>query len=94
MTKKVPYIPHAGNILQNEFIDAMDNMDSVTLAKAIAVSPRHLDDIISGENAIDAETDAKLCQYFELSAEFFIRVQDTYQQRIVQYASQTHSLTA
>lgn len=37
------------------------------LAKAIAVSPRRINEIVHGDRAITADTDLRLCKFFGLT---------------------------
>jgi len=50
-----------------------------TLARAIGVPPRRLDEIALGKRAITADTDLRLARCFSMSEGFFIGLQTDYE---------------
>ena len=45
------------------------------LARAIAVPPRRINEIVLGKRAVTADTDLRLSRYFRMSEGFFLRLQ-------------------
>jgi addiction module HigA family antidote len=66
--------PHPGEILLEEFLKPMD-LSQTALARAIAVPPRRINEIVLGKRAVTADTDLRLACYFGLSEGFFLRLQ-------------------
>lgn len=56
---------HPGEVLLEEFLKPM-GITQYALAKAIAVSPRGINQIVHGDRAITADTDLRLCKFFGL----------------------------
>lgn len=69
--------PHAGEILKKEFLEEM-NMSQNALAKAINVPSNRIHDIVRGRRNITADTDLRLCKFFNLSEGYFLRLQIEY----------------
>lgn len=69
--------PHAGEILLDEFLRPM-GLSQSTLARAIAVPPRRINEIVLGKRAITADTDLRLARYFGISDGFFLGLQADY----------------
>lgn len=70
-------------MLLEEFLIAM-GLSQYALAKAIAVSPRRINEIVYGRRAIAADTDLRLCKFFGLSDGWWLSLQvdfDTEQAR-------------
>lgn len=72
-TERLPN-PHPGEILMEEFLRPMD-MSQTALARAIAVPPRRINEIVLGKRAITADTDLRLGRYFGVSDGFFLQMQ-------------------
>lgn len=68
------HIPHVGEMLLSEFMEPLE-LDTVALAKAIAVDSARLQAMIDGEQRIDGELDLRLSRYFRMSEGFFLRLQ-------------------
>jgi len=66
--------PHPGEILIEEFLKPMD-LSQTALARAIAVPPRRINEIVLGKRAVTADTDLRLARYFGLSEGFFLQLQ-------------------
>jgi antitoxin HigA-1 len=66
--------PHPGEILMEEFLRPM-RLSQSALARAIAVAPRRINEIVLGKRAITADTDLRLARYFGLSDGFFLNLQ-------------------
>jgi addiction module HigA family antidote len=61
-----------------EFLEPM-KLSQSALARAIGVSPRRINEIVLGKQAITADTDLRLTRYFALSEGFFMRLQADYE---------------
>jgi antitoxin HigA-1 len=66
--------PHPGEILAEEFMKPM-GISQNALARAIAVPPRRINEVVHGKRAITADTDLRLARYFSVSEGFFIGLQ-------------------
>lgn len=71
----VPVTP--GELLFEEFMKPM-NLTKYRLAKDIGVSAQRIGQIVAGKRAITADTDLRLCKYFELSDGYWLRMQNKY----------------
>ena len=69
--------PHAGEILLDEFLRPM-GLSQSALARAIAVPPRRINEIVLGKRAVTADTDLRLARYFGVSEGFFLGLQAEY----------------
>jgi addiction module HigA family antidote len=69
--------PHPGAILLEEFLKPA-GLSQNALARALAVAPRRINEIVLGKRAVTAGTDLRLCRYFALSDGFFLRLQIEY----------------
>ncbi len=70
----LPPVPTVGEILLEEFLKPMA-LSQNALARAVAVPPRRINEIVLGKRAITADTDLRLMRYFGLSEGFFLRLQ-------------------
>jgi antitoxin HigA-1 len=70
--------PHPGEILVEEFLKPM-KLSQTALARAIAVPPRRINEIVLGKRAVTADTDLRLARYFGMSEGFFIGLQTDYE---------------
>ena len=70
--------PHPGEILQEEFLKPM-GLSQTALARAIAVPPRRINEIVLGKRSVTADTDLRLARYFGLSEGFFMGLQTDYE---------------
>ena len=64
--------------LAEEFLKPM-KLSQTALARAIAVPPRRINEIVLGKRAITADTDLRLARYFGMSDGFFIGLQTAYE---------------
>src|SRR5207237_8458161 len=69
--------PHPGEILKEEFLKEI-GMSQNQLAHAIGVPPNRIHAEIKGTRDITADTDLRLCKFFELSDGYFLRLQNAY----------------
>lgn len=73
------HLPNAGpgEILLKEFLKPM-GLSQTALARAIAVPPRRINEIVLGKRAVTADTDLRLARYFKMSDGFFLGLQTDY----------------
>ena len=64
-------------MLQAEFLEPL-GMSKYRLAKSIDVPPQRIGDIIAGKRGISADTDLRLCRFFQLSDGWCLRLQASY----------------
>lgn len=69
--------PHPGEILKEEFLAELD-LSQNELAKAIDVPANRISDIIRARRGITADTDLRLCKYFDLEEGYWLRLQNSY----------------
>jgi antitoxin HigA-1 len=69
--------PTAGDVLVEDFLKPL-NMSQTSLARAIGVSPRRINEIILGKRAVTADTDLRLSRYWGVSEGFFLGLQTAY----------------
>ena len=68
---------HPGDILRDDFLIGGDiALDEV--ASAAGIDDAQLAAILTGDRAIDAETDLRLARYFGMSEGFFLGLQDDF----------------
>jgi addiction module HigA family antidote len=68
---------HPGEILQKEFIEPM-GLSQNRLALALHVPARRINEIVLGKRAITADTALRLARYFNMSPQFWLGLQMTY----------------
>jgi addiction module HigA family antidote len=78
-TKLLPLIP-PGEVLDEEFLKPL-GVTQYRLAKAIAVPPRRINEIVHGKRAITADTACRLGQYFGTTPHFWLNLQTSYDLR-------------
>ncbi|MHA1540593.1 MAG: HigA family addiction module antitoxin [Alphaproteobacteria bacterium] len=66
--------PSVGEIIKEELLDDM-GLSQNALARAIFVPPNRINEIIRGRRNITADTDLRLCRFFNLTQGFFLRLQ-------------------
>ena len=54
-------------------------MSQTALARAIAVPPRRINEIVLGKRTVTTDTDLRLARYFGLSEGFFMGLQTDYE---------------
>ena len=70
--------PHAGEMLASEFMGPL-GLDVASLAQAIRAPEAHVEAVIAGQAAMDAELDLRLARYFRMSEGFFLGLQTDYE---------------
>lgn len=76
MAKKIKLI-HPGEILKEEFLIPL-NITKYRLAKDISVPPIRISEIVNGKRAISANTALRFARYFNMSAQFWMNLQNRY----------------
>jgi antitoxin HigA-1 len=66
--------PHAGEMLASEFMEPI-GLSAASLAEAVGASASHIEAVIDGAEAMDAELDLRLARYFRMSEGFFLGLQ-------------------
>jgi addiction module HigA family antidote len=74
--KKLPPI-HPGEILFEDFLTPL-GISQYAVAKAIAVSPRRINEIVHGQRSITADTGVRLSRFFGLNDGFWVGLQADY----------------
>ena len=72
MNRLPPITP--GELLQEEFLQPL-NVSQYRLAKAIGVPASRISEIVTGQRAITADTDLRLCRFLGLSPGYWLRAQ-------------------
>ena len=81
MQKKYINIPTIGDFLYTEFLEPL-SMSQNALANAIGVPQNRINEIVNGRRGISADTDLRLCKYFNLSDGMFLRIQAGFEQTL------------
>lgn len=71
---------HPGEILLEEFLKPM-GISQNKLARAMAVPPRRINEIVLGKRSITADTALRLAHAFGTSVQFWMGLQDEYELR-------------
>jgi addiction module HigA family antidote len=69
--------PHPGEILKEEFLNEI-GISQNQLARALGVPGNRIHAIVNGARSVTAETDLRLCRFFELSEGYFLRLQNAH----------------
>jgi addiction module HigA family antidote len=69
--------PHPGEILKEEFLNEI-GMSQNQLAHAIGVPGNRIHAIVNGTRDITADTDLRLCRFFQLSEGYWLRLQNAH----------------
>jgi len=72
MEKLKPVTP--GEILLEEFLKPL-GLSQYRLAKEIGVPAQRISEIVGGKRSITADTDLRLCRFFDLSNGYWLRAQ-------------------
>ncbi len=68
---------HPGEVLLEEFLKPMD-LSQNAVARAIAVPPRRINEIVLGKRGITADTAIRLAKHFGTSEQFWMGLQADY----------------
>lgn len=81
MTRLPPITP--GELLRQEFLEPM-RLTQYRLAKEIGVPAQRIGEIVNGKRAITADTDLRLCRFFNLSKGYWLRAQAAYDTEVAE----------
>lgn len=68
---------HPGEFLREEFMEPL-GLSQNTLARALGVSRRRVNQILNERRAISADIAMRLARFFEMSPEFWMGLQNDY----------------
>ena len=68
---------HPGEVLDQEFLQPLA-LSQNARARAVAVPPRRINEIVLGKRAVTADTALRLARAFGTSAEFWMNLQASY----------------
>lgn len=74
-----------GELLREEFLLPM-GISKYRLAKEIGVPPQRIGEIVAGKRSITADTDLRLCRFFDLSNGYWLRAQAAYDTEVAEHA--------
>ena len=66
-----------GEMLKEEFLNP-HRVTKYRLAKSIGVPAQRIGDIIAGKRGISADTDLRLCKFFGMSDDWWLRLQASF----------------
>jgi addiction module HigA family antidote len=69
--------PHPGEVLLEDFLKPM-GLSRNTLARAVRVPQRRINELVLGKRSVTADTDLRLARYFGLSDGVFLGLQTDY----------------
>jgi addiction module HigA family antidote len=72
-----------GELLEEEFMIPM-GITAYRLAKEIKVPAQRIGEILKGRRAITADTDLRLCRFFQLSDGYWLRAQAAHDIQVAQ----------
>ena len=81
MSKLKPVTP--GELLREEFLVPME-LSQYRLAKEIGVPAQRISEIVAGKRTITADTDLRLCRFFDLSKGYWLRAQVAYDTEVAE----------
>jgi len=81
MPKLKPVTP--GELLLEEFLKPI-GISQYRLAKEIGVPPQRIGEIVAGKRSITADTDLRLCKFFDLSKGYWLRAQAAYDTEVAE----------
>ena len=68
---------HPGEVLLEEFLKPL-GVSQNSLARAVNVPPRRINEIVHGKRSVSADTAVRLSQFFGTSEKFWLGLQDDY----------------
>jgi addiction module HigA family antidote len=74
-----------GELLREEFLLPM-GLSQYRLAKEIGVPAQRIGEIVAGRRAVTADTDLRLCRFFDLSNGYWLRAQVAYDTEVAEEA--------
>lgn len=86
MSKNTRQPPHPGEILRRDFMDPA-GLSATALAKALAVTPPRVNDILLKRRGVTGDTALRLARYFGGEAMDWLLLQAAYDLRIAEIES-------
>jgi antitoxin HigA-1 len=78
VSRKKDYPPtHPGEILLEEFMEPL-GLSQNALARALAIDPARINEIVRGKRSISADTALRLARYFGTTPELWMNLQSRY----------------
>ena len=68
---------HPGEVLLEEFLKLL-GVSQNSLARAVSVPPRRINEIVHGKRSISEDTAVRLSQFFGTSEKFWLGLQDDF----------------
>ena len=68
---------HPGEVLLEEFLKPL-GVSQNSLARAVNVPPRRINEIVHGKRSVSADTAVRLSRFFGTSEKFWLGLQDDY----------------
>ena len=68
---------HPGEVLIEEFLKPL-GVSQNSLARAVNVPPRRINEIVHGKRSVSADTAVRLSRFFGTSEKFWLGLQDDY----------------
>jgi len=68
---------HPGEVLLEEFLKPF-GVSQNSLARAVSVPPRRINEVVHGKRSISADTAVRLSQFFGTSEKFWLGLQDDF----------------
>ncbi len=68
---------HPGEVLLEEFLKPL-GVSQNSLARAVSVPPRRINEIVHGKRSISADTAVRLSRFFGTSEKFWLGLQDDF----------------
>jgi len=75
--KKLLNNVHPGEVLLEEFLKPL-GVSQNSLARAVNVPPRRINEIVHGKRSVSADTAVRLSRFFGTSEKFWLGLQDDY----------------
>ena len=82
MNQLKPITP--GEILLEEFLKPM-GISQYRLAKEIDVPAQRISEIVAGKRSVTADTDLRLCRFFDLSNGYWLRAQAAHDTEVAEF---------
>ena len=79
---------HPGEVLLKDFLEPL-KLSQNEPARQIGVPPRRINEIVLGKRGITADTAMRLSRFFGTSAQFWLNLQNEYEQDVIVYEERT-----
>jgi antitoxin HigA-1 len=74
---------HPGEVLRDDFMSPL-GLSANALARALAITPARINDIVRGRRGITADTALRLARYFGTDAQSWLNLQTNYDLRVAE----------